>query len=216
MSSSRIACLRVLLGLVVIFASAATLSAGKKPAPPPPARAKSPSPAVTDEYVHKEFGDNCSLMAGPPQFVGDLDGDGVDDLVVAARCKNPMADQAEYGFHVTDPFNSYLGFGNVKLTSTFASDDPQRKGISLLIVHGTGAEAWRSEKMKTKFLMINLPFQTVTVKRLELKKKTMLGIYMEERSEGAATSSVIFWDGKKYRYQVLGADLGADLGTDLK
>jgi hypothetical protein len=127
-----------------------------------------------------------------------------------------MADQAEYGFHVTDPFNSYMGFGNVKLTSTFASDDPQRKGVSLLIVQGTGAEAWRSDKTKTKFLMINLPFQTLTVKRLELKKRTVLGIYMEERSEGAATSSVIFWDGKKYRYQVLGADLGADVGTDLK
>src|SRR5271156_6832549 len=201
MSSSRNACLRVLFGLLVIVASAATLSAGKKPVPPPPAHAKAPSPAVTDEYVHKEFGDNCTLLTGPPQFVGDLDGDGVEDLVIAARCKNPMADQAEYGFHVADPFNSYLGFGNVKLTSTFASDDPQRKGISLLIVHGTGAEAWRSDKTKTKFLMINLPFQTVTVKRLELKKRTLLGIYMEERSEGAATSSVIFWDGKKYRYQ---------------
>ena len=211
MPSSRIACFRVFLGLLVMFASAATLSAGKKPAPPPPAHAKAPVPAVTDEYVRKEFGDNCSLMSGPPQFVGDLDGDGVDDLVIAARCKNPMADQAEYGFHVVDPYNSYLGFGNVKLTSTFASDDPQRKGVSLLIVHGVGAEAWRSDKTKPKFLMINLPFQTLTVKRLEVKKKTVLGVYMEEKGEGAATSSVIFWDGKKYRYQVLGADLGSEL-----
>ncbi len=207
MSSSRSTCLRVLVGLLVIFAAAATLSAGKKPPPPPPAHAKSPVPAVTDEYVHKEFGDNCSVLAGPPQFAGDLDGDGVDDLVVAARCKNPMADQAEYGFRVADPYNSFMGFGDVKVTSTFASDVPERKGVSLLIVHGVSPEAWRSNKTKPKFLLINLPFQTLTVKRLALKKKTVLGIYMEEKGEGEATSSVIFWDGKKYRYQILGSDL---------
>jgi hypothetical protein len=207
MSFSRVAVLRILLISLTIAAGAATLSADKKPLPPPPAHAKAPSPAVTDEYVHKEFGDNCSLLAGPPQFVGDLDGDGVDDLVIAARCKNPMADQAEYGFHVTDPYNSFLGFGDVKLTSTFASDVPERKGVSLLIVHGVGSEAWRSDKEKPKFLLINLPFKTLTVKRLALKKKTVLGIYMEEKGEGEATASVIFWDGKKYHYQILGSDL---------
>jgi hypothetical protein len=205
MSYTRTAHLRILLGLLVICATSATLAADKKQPPPPPAHAKSPVPAVTDEYVHKEFGDNCSLLAGPPQFVGDLDGDGVDDLIIAARCKNPMADQAEYGFHVTDPYNS--GFGDVKLTSTFNSDVPDRKGVSLLIVHGVGKDAWRSDKEKPKFLLINLPFQTLTVKRLALKKRTVLGIYMEERGEGEATSSVLFWDGKKYHYQVLGSDM---------
>ncbi len=157
--------------------------------------------------MHKEFGDNCSVLGGPPQFVGDLDGDGINDLVIAARCKNPMADQAEYGFRVIDPYNSFLGFGNVKVTSTFASDAPERKGISLLIVHGVGPEAWRSDKPKVKFLLINLPFKTLTMKRLALKKRTVLGVYMEEQGEGEATSSVIFWDGKKYRYQILGSDL---------
>ena len=207
MPFSRVALFRILLISLTITAGSATLSAEKKPLPPPPAHAKTPSPAVTDEYVHKEFGDNCTLLAGPPQFVGDLDGDGVDDLVIAARCKNPMADQAEYGFIVADPYNSFMGFGNVKVTSTFASDVPERKGVSLLIVHGVGSEAWRSGKEKPKFLLINLPFQTLTVKRLALKKKTVLGIYMEERGEGEATSSVIFWDGKRYRYQMLGSDL---------
>jgi hypothetical protein len=208
MSFSRVVCPRILLGLLLISAASGSLAAqSKKEPPPPPAHAKAPVPAVTDEYVHKEFGDNCSLLAGPPQFVADLDGDGVDDLVIAARCKNPMADRAEYGFIVADPYNSFMGFGDVKVTSTFASDVPERKGISLLIVHGVGTEAWRSDKQKPKFLLINLPFKTLTVKRLALKKKTVLGIYMEEQGEGEQTSSVVFWDGKKYRYQILGSTM---------
>jgi hypothetical protein len=207
MSSPKTLRLGISLVLLVIAAVSVPLASAKKPVPPPPAPAKSPDPIITDAYVHKEFGDNCSLMAGPPQFVGDLDGDGVDDLVVAARCKNPMADQAEYGFLVADPYNSFMGFGNVKVTSTFASDEPDRKGISLLIVHGVGSDAWHSNKVKPKFLLINLPFKTLTVKKLALKKRTVLGIYMEERGEGESTSSVIFWDGKKYHYQMLGSDM---------
>jgi len=180
-------------------------AAAQKTPPPPPARAKSPSPAVTDAFIQKQFGDNCSLVAGPPQFVGDLDGDGVDDLVVAAKCKNPMADRDEYSFVVSDPYDSFLGFGNVKVTSTFASDEPERRGVGLLIIHGAGKEAWRSATPKAKFLLINLPFKTLTVKRLTLKKRIALAIYMEERGEGEDTSSVVFWDGKKYRYQPLGS-----------
>ncbi|HTW59253.1 MAG TPA: hypothetical protein VMD99_14070 [Terriglobales bacterium] len=182
-------------------------AASKKQPPPPPAHAKSPSPPVTDAFIHKQFGDNCSLLPGPPQFVADLDDDGIEDLVVVARCRNPMADRDEYGFAVADPYDSFLGFGDVKITSTFASDDPERRGLGLLIIHGAGKDAWRADKPKAKFLLINLPFKTLTVKRLTLKKKTVLGIYMEEQGEGENTSSVVFWDGKKYRYQILGSDM---------
>src|SRR5437764_2613378 len=202
MPSSKLLLLPV---LALSFVMAAV--AQKKQPPPPPAHAKSPSPTVTDEFIHKQFGDNCSLLAGPPQFVADMDGDGIDDLVVAARCKNPMADQAEYSFVVADPYDSFLGYSDVKVTSTFASDEPDRRGISLLIVHGAEKGDWRADAPKAKFLLINLPFKTLTVKKLALKKKTVLGIYMEEKGEGEDTSSVIYWDGKKYRYQQLGSTL---------
>ena len=195
----------VFLGLLIVAMSSPAIAADKKL--PPPAHAKAPSPAVTDEYVHKQFGDNCSVLPGPAQFVADLDGDGIDDLVIAARCKNPMADRDEYSFVVADPYDTFLGFGDVKVTSTFASDEPARRGVCLLVVQGDGPDAWRSDKPKAKFLLINLPFKTLAVKRLAQKKRDTLGIYMEEKGEGENTSSVVFWDGKKYRYQTLGSTM---------
>ena len=201
MSSNKV----FLLFALAVFLTAA--ASAQKKLPPPPAHAKSPSPAVTDEFIHQQFGDNCSLLAGPPQFVADLDGDGIDDLVVAAKCKNPMADKDEYSFVVADPYDTFLGYSDVKVTSTFASDEPERRGLSLLVIHGADKDAWRADKPKAKFLLINLPFKTLTVKRFALKKKTILGIYMEETGEGDQTSSVLYWDGKKYKYQQLGSTL---------
>ena len=196
----------VLLPVIALSLIVAAVAEKKQP-PPPPARAHYPSPAVTDDFIQKQFGENCSLLPGPPQYVGDLDGDGIDDLVVAARCRNPMADRDEYSFVVADPFDTALGFGDVKVTSTFASDEPDRRGISLLIIHGADKDAWQAETPKAKFLLINLPFKTITVKRFAVKKRTVLGVYMEEQGEGENTSSVLFWDGKKYKYQMLGATM---------
>jgi hypothetical protein len=200
---SKLMSSRFLLPLILL----AVASAQTKNQPALPAHAKSPSPAVTNDFIHKQFGDNCSLMAGPPQFVADLDDDGVEDLVVAAKCRNPMADKDEYSFIIADPYDTFLGFSDIKVTSTFASDEPERRGLSLLIIHGAPKDAWQAETPKAKFLLINLPFKTLSVKRLTLKKKTILAIYMEERGEGENTSSVLFWDGKKYRYQLLGSTL---------
>ena len=202
MSSSKL----LLLPALAFWLTVAAVAQKKEP-PPPPAHATHPSPAVTDELIHKQFGDNCALLPGPPQFVADMDDDGIDDLVVAAKCKNPMADKDEYSFVVADPYNSFLGYTDVKVTSTFASDEPDRRGLCLLIIHGADKDDWRAEKPKAKFLLINLPFKTLTVKRLAFKKKTILGIYMEEKGEGENTSSVVYWDGKKYRYQLLGSTL---------
>jgi len=195
--------------LFSLVAALATLAvAQNKPQPVSfPTHAHSPSPAVTDQFLQKQFGENCALLAGPPQFVADLDGDGIEDLVVAARCKNPMADKDEYSFAVADPYDSFLGYSDVKVTSTFASDEPERRGVSLLIIHGAEKDGWHAETPKAKFLLINLPFKTLTVKRLTMKKKNLLGIYMEETGEGEDTSSVLYWDGKKYKYQQLGSTL---------
>ena len=136
----------------------------------------------------------------------DLDGDGIEDIVIPARCTNPMMDQAENNYVVVDPYNAFFGYGNPRVTTQFASDDPARRGVSLLIIHGAGTEAWHSTTPKAKFLIVNLPFREIHVKKLVVKKKDHLAIYVAETG-GDAQTSVLVWDGKKYRYQPMGSSM---------
>jgi len=164
------------------------------------------APGIDNAFVQKQFGATCTLVPGPQPQMADLDGDGVQDLVIVARCTNPLVDQAEHSFQLIDPFNAFYGYGDTKITSQFASEDPQTRGIVLLIIHGAGAEAWRASTPKAKFVVINLPFREILVRKLQVKKKTLMAIYAEETG-GNQITSAIFWDGKKYRYQPLGSGM---------
>jgi len=168
---------------------------------PPPSTS-----AVDDDFIQKQFGSTCKLMPGPPQLKADLDGDGIEDLIVAGHCTNPLADQAEDNFTVIDPYNAFYGYGNTKITTQFASEDPVTRGLVLLVIHGAGPEAWRAAAPKAKFVIINLPFKQIAVKKLSVKKKTVMAIYAEETG-GDRMTSATFWDGKKYRYQPIGSSM---------
>ena len=168
---------------------------------PPPSTS-----AVDDDFIQKQFGSTCKLMPGPPQLKADLDGDGIEDLIVAGHCTNPLADQAEDNFTVIDPYNAFYGYGNTKITTQFASEDPATRGLVLLVIHGVGPEAWRAAAPKAKFVIINLPFKQIAVKKLSVKKKTVMAIYAEETG-GDRMTSATFWDGKKYRYQPIGSSM---------
>jgi hypothetical protein len=168
---------------------------------PPPSTS-----AVDDDFIQKQFGSTCKLMPGPPQLKADLDGDGIEDLIVAGHCTNPLADQAEDNFTVVDPYNAFYGYGNTKITTQFASEDPATRGLVLLVIHGAGPEAWRAAAPKAKFVIINLPFRQIAVKKLSVKKKTVMAIYAEETG-GDRMTSATFWDGKKYRYQPIGSSM---------
>jgi hypothetical protein len=168
---------------------------------PPPAR-----PAVDNAFIQKQFGSTCTLIGIDP-LIADLDSDGVEDIVIPARCTNPMMDQAEDSFVVVDPYNSFFGYGNPKITTQFSTDDPEHRGYSLLVIHGLGPDAWHSATPKAKFLIVNLPFKNVVVKKMAVKKKkTVMGIFAEETGGDQATS-VVFWDGKRYRYTPLGSSM---------
>jgi hypothetical protein len=161
---------------------------------------------VDNNFVHSQFGDQFTLIADVPPAVGDLDGDGVEDIVIAARCKNPMLDQGEHNFVVIDPYYEFFGYGDPKLTTTFSEGNPALRGMVMLIIHGSGPNGWRSPTPKAKFVVVNLPYKTIAVRKMHLRKKNIYAVYVEEAGELGDTSA-IFFDGRKFRYAPMGGEM---------
>ena len=163
------------------------------------------SSPVDNDFVHQQFGDSCSLESEWQPVKGDLNGDGIEDIVMVARCKNPLIDQGEKNFQVVDPMDSFYGYGNTRITTAMGQDDPHLKGICLLVIHGAGADAWRSATPQSKFVIINLAVKTIALRKMRLsRKKSISAIYVEEAT-GDEMTSAIFWNGRKYRYEPLGS-----------
>ena len=190
-------------------AQAAAESAARVPERPAAANV----PGDLQDVIRKQFGPSFSVAMTPgkimmthiqqendtpwtPFMTGDLDGDGIEDAIVIARSKDAMGGEALYNYKVLDPMNQYFGWGNPKVTSTFANDDPVHNTM-VLVIHGSGKEGWRAEKPAAKFVLINLRFDRITLSGAIYKKKPVAAVRVEE-SDGIA--SLVFWDGKKYKY----------------
>ena len=161
------------------------------------------APNVDEAFIHKQFGEEFSLVAISAPFMRDVDGDGIEDLVIVARSKKPMLDAAEHSYKVIDPFYDFYGYGDPKLTATFGSEELMEKNLVILVIHGSGTDAWHAETPKSKYVIINVPLKKATVRRLQLRKKQINAIFAEE-VDSSAGDSVIFWDGKNYKYQPIG------------
>ena len=167
--------------------------------------------------VKKQFGSGFEIVAEPPMskiggakplndppergtwsplLIGDFDGDGVEDAVIIARNKNALIESDAYHYKVSDPYDDHFGYGTPEVTMDFNAHDPVHN-LDLLIIHGAGKEGWRAETPKAKYVIINVPFELASVARATLKKKAVNAIRVEESD---TMSSLIFWDGKKYRY----------------
>lgn len=132
-------------------------------------------------------------------FTGDIDGDGVEDAVIITRFKNPMAGQSQYDYKVVDPYFSYHGYGNPKVTASFQSEDP-RYNHMILVIHGAGKEAWRAETPRMKFVIINLPFDRLLLSLITVDKKKGIKVMAIMAEESDGNSSSVYWDGKKYKW----------------
>jgi hypothetical protein len=184
--------------VLLAFCAAALISAV--------AHGPSGNQAVDNDFVHQQFGKDFTLVPEVPPVVGDLDGDGVEDIVIAARCKNAMLDQGEHNYTVMDPYYDFFGYGDPRITTTFSEPDPARRGLVMLVIHGSGAQAWRSPTPKAKFVIVNLPYRTISVRKMRLKKKKIEAVYVEEAGE-MEESSALFYDGKKFRYVPMGGTM---------
>lgn len=154
--------------------------------------AETPS-QVTVRYLHP---DKKKDEKWKPLLTGDLDGDGVEDAVIVVRFKNPLAGQVQYNYKVVDPYFTSHGYGNPKVTVEFQSADPRYNNM-LLVIHGAGKEGWRADTPKEKFVIINLPFESLSLAPMMVKKKKVLAIVAEEQGLGGSS---VYWDGKKYKW----------------
>jgi hypothetical protein len=168
------------------------------------------------EVVKKQFGPGMEIAETPSQatarylhpdtkkedkwkflLTGDLNGDGVEDAVIVVRFKNPLAGQTQYNYKVVDPYYTFNGYGNPKVTVEFGSEDPRYHNM-VLVIHGAGKEGWRAETPKEKFIIINLPFESLSIAPMMLKKKKQVMAIMAEEDAGGTSST--YWDGKKYKW----------------
>jgi hypothetical protein len=164
------------------------------------------APKVGNDFVQREFGKNCTINPAVPPVTADLNDDKIEDIVIPARCRNPMMDAGEHNYTVLDPSNAFYGFGDPRITTQYSGEDPEIRDLALLIIHGVRPDGWESPGAKVKFLLVNVPYKTVAVQRFRIKKKRIMAIYVEEATDDKITSA-IFWDGKKYKYEPIGSSL---------
>lgn len=163
------------------------------------AQQKQAVPEGLGELVAKQFGTEFTFVEGfpTPLLQGDFDGDGVQDAAIVAQTKNPLGGAAQFNYRVSDPHHAYFGFGDPKVTASFNVGDDRVK--SLLIIHGAGEAAWKAETPKAKFVLINVPFDRLSLGLFKLKKKKTVVAISAHESE--LMTSFVYFDGKKYKWE---------------
>jgi len=153
-----------------------------------------------DSMVKQQFGDSFKVTAGFPTTLatGDLDGDGVEDAVIVADSKDPLPDSYDFKYAVSDPYNGYFGYGNPAVTSAFSTADPRNH--DLLVIFGAGAEGWHSATPKAKFVLLNVPFDSIEIGHM-LTKKNKPPIVVIKAHESQVMDSAVWWDAKRKRWK---------------
>jgi hypothetical protein len=186
------------LGNVLFLA--ACVAAAQSPQANQPVAASPVDTAQLAATVKQQFGDTFTLPAKfpTPVIIADFDGDGVEDVAIVANSKDPLPDSYAFKYQVADPYHAYFGFGDPRLTSSFRADPEHNH--HLLVIFGSGKEAWHSVTPKGKFVLVNVPFDSVEVGRMLLSKKKP-PIFVIKALEAQVMDSAIWWDAKKKRWR---------------
>jgi hypothetical protein len=190
-----------LMGIVLFLAVGVAAAQQQQQAAPPVAAAPTPAAAIDPTQlaalVKQQFGDTFTVpakFASPVTLVADFDGDGVPDIAIVANSKDPIPDSYAFKYEVSDPYHAYFGFGNARLMSSF-NVDPEHTH-SVLVIFGVGKEAWRAATPKAKYVMVNVPFDTVEVGRMLTNKKKP-PIFIIKTIESQIMDSALWFDTKK-------------------
>jgi|ERR1041385_881832 protein-disulfide isomerase len=150
--------------------------------------------------VKQQFGETFTLPAKfpTPIITADFDGDGVEDVAIVANSKDPLPDSYAFKYEVADPYHAYFGFGNPKISSTFRADPEHSHHV--LVIFGSGKEAWHAATPKAKFVLINVPFDKLEVGRMLITRKKP-PIFVIKALESEIMDSAVWWDAKKKRWK---------------
>ncbi|PYP91263.1 MAG: hypothetical protein DMG65_08280 [Candidatus Angelobacter sp. Gp1-AA117] len=184
--------------LVYILAACVAGGQTSPPANTPPA---SLSAEQLTALVKQQFGSTFNVPANfvTPAIVADFDGDGIEDIAIVAKSKEPFPDSFELKYRIFDPYNSYFGLSDPQMSSAFSANDPHRDH-DLLVIFGIGSDAWHAATPKAKFVLINVPFDSIVTGRMLLKKKKP-PIWVIKAQEKQVMESAVYWDGKKWRWE---------------
>jgi hypothetical protein len=156
------------------------------------------------KYIEHQFGPGYKLAANMPVLLGDLDGDGLEDAVFIVTGGNPLVGAGAFDYTVLDPYDGYWSFGDPALNAHVTQTDPGPH-YYVLVAHD-----WRGEKPKAKFVLMHLPFASISLtpttmgssKFKKQKNKKVVAAISTVESDGQ--TGAVFWTGHTYKFVQLG------------
>ncbi len=158
-----------------------------------------------DALVEKQFGPDFRSDPKFQPIYGDFDGDQKEDVAIIGFSKHPLGGSGKYSYTVVDPYDSYFGIGDPKITTHYGgfSDGSTH---CILFIHD-----WKGEKAKGKWVVVNVPFAKVAPGQVTLHKKTFDAV---AALETGSLSSLVFFDGKKYKWEPNEFADGSEIGDE--